>query len=1325
MTEITTAHQPTIHYLETHRELLLAALQDAFIQHFIDNRGTLTSPRRAPDVGSQIYHLALAYAQQASEPEVTAYARRMAEEGMAMETGKALMQALLPTPEMEIRDNLIPLYQLQLLFLERLGIGKEVVQQRIQERAQLALERALHTQLEQQIASHELQKKQNETLNQVLQLSTRLSRANTEEELLPAAVSGLSRALPVFDMVLFSWDAHTQTWAFRQANRELSAVERSQAFDQIAQAQQAPDGELFRYFRTDEGEDCVQMAVLLQTGGRTFGGMFVRTPLAGMNGEVYLIILRTFAQNLAAVWRNLHLLVETEQRARELEILYGRYLDSLWENEEISLTAKLHHHQLSIRRTDQIITPPGDFSLQIADTTFGKLQLPDNRTLSREEEEFVNVLLHEMSSALNNAQLVQTARTYSNQLSLAVDVSRAASTILERNRLIAEVVRLIRDRFNFFYVGLYLVDWAQNTAVLQAGSGEIATIEARQQIPLTKNNLIVTAIQRGLPGTSHRTQASDEPYPTLPKVQAQAALPLKARGQIMGAILIHSSSATTFTTSGIEVLQNLADQVGVAIDNATLFEQVQANLAKSTRLYQFSRRISEAMTRREVFQILVDFASQSDLVDLAQVFAIDTTSPGHIISPAFWSNLGIEHNPATRFSRDKFTFSEEMIQGNLIETRNGQADKRFDDYTRALFKNNGVRAALLVPIHTEDTWFGTLALDRISEQPLTPQEAQPFITLSDQAAIALSNLQLLKQTETLYQIGRMLNEAITRDDALEIATREVAKYTGANHCRFVLYDIQLDEGVVAAESSKRYVGQTLPLTDDFVYHYFQNNTVPLLLEAADNNVPPMVYAQHVARFGANVSLLIPAANNQQLIGFLAIDSQQGKRPFTSNNIIFAQTVVDHLTTQIENLKLLDEALQRAQELITLNQIQSNISHVLETKQLAHVVYEQIGRLLDNTIFTFSLYNPDQHQISPLLYIAHNREITLPPYHLHTTDPLYPLTQITTEVSTITHNTLPFDAAAHQVSLPQSSLWVPLIQEGKINGLISIHSYEPHAYDQNDFQLLRSIGTQANLALDNARLFERIQSHNEELMQLDNLKTQFLTNMSHELRTPLNSIIGFSRIILKGIDGPITTQQEEDLTSIYQNGQHLLGLINEILDMAKIEAGKMALAFEEVALEKILDSVYNTARGLLESKPVTLTWHVEPDLPVIEADGIRIRQILLNLLSNAIKYTLQGTIQFTARCIENHIHFMVQDSGIGIDPKDYNKIFVAFEQAESTALHAVGGTGLGLPITKWLVTMHQGTIYFESNLHVGTTFHVLLPISQNPSETAVPPPPLPI
>ena len=303
---------------------------------------------------------------------------------------------------------------------------------------------------------------------------------------------------------------------------------------------------------------------------------------------------------------------------------------------------------------------------------------------------------------------------------------------------------------------------------------------------------------------------------------------------------------------------------------------------------------------------------------------------------------------------------------------------------------------------------------------------------------------------------------------------------------------------------------------------------------------------------------------------------------------------------------------------------------------------------------------------------------------------------------------------------QSQAVIPLrVGERKI-GAIDIQSRELNAFSQDDVSVLQSMADQVAIAIDNAASYERSQALIKELQELDQLKSQFLANMSHELRTPLNSIIGFSRVILKGIDGPVTEMQNQDLTAIYNSGQHLLGLINDILDLARIEAGKMELNFEEVKLSEMVNSVLSTAKGLVKEKPIHLVSKVPPDMPTVRGDTMRVRQVLINLLSNASKFTDEGSITVetlvqTGPNGKPEALINVIDTGPGITPEGQAKLFKAFSQVDGSATRKSGGSGLGLSICANLVQLHGGRISVSSEEGKGSTFWFTLPLFHQPKE----------
>lgn len=297
---------------------------------------------------------------------------------------------------------------------------------------------------------------------------------------------------------------------------------------------------------------------------------------------------------------------------------------------------------------------------------------------------------------------------------------------------------------------------------------------------------------------------------------------------------------------------------------------------------------------------------------------------------------------------------------------------------------------------------------------------------------------------------------------------------------------------------------------------------------------------------------------------------------------------------------------------------------------------------------------------------------------------------------------------------RSEAAIPLRIGKRMIGAIDIQATRTNAFTQTDIDVLQTLADQIAIAIDNARSYELAQQAINEMRELDRLKSQFLANMSHELRTPLNSIIGFSRVILKGIDGPISELQEQDLNAIYNSGQHLLRLINDILDLSKIDAGKMELAFDDVNLVDLLQSVVPTASGLLKDKPIQLLQNYAPDLPIVRADSMRLRQILLNLLSNAAKFTEQGSITIEANIQagpgnQPEVIVKVIDTGAGIALEDQKKLFQPFSQVDASPTRKTGGTGLGLSISKRLVELHGGRIDVQSEVGKGSTFFFTLPL----------------
>jgi signal transduction histidine kinase len=298
--------------------------------------------------------------------------------------------------------------------------------------------------------------------------------------------------------------------------------------------------------------------------------------------------------------------------------------------------------------------------------------------------------------------------------------------------------------------------------------------------------------------------------------------------------------------------------------------------------------------------------------------------------------------------------------------------------------------------------------------------------------------------------------------------------------------------------------------------------------------------------------------------------------------------------------------------------------------------------------------------------------------------------------------------------------VPMTAGDKLLGVFDVQSNNPAGFSDRDANIYVTLAAQVAVALQNARLYAEQAALVTQLRELDRLKSSFLANMSHELRTPLNSILGFADVIIEELDGPLTENMSNDLRLIQKNGQHLLHLINDVLDMAKIEAGRMNLNPERFTAFEVIEEVTSITSTLASEKNLALFIEPDSDQNVkIFADRTRLRQVMINLVNNAIKFTENGKISLKLVALEGaRVLYTIKDTGIGIPPDKLDAVFQEFTQVDSSTTRKAGGTGLGLPISRRLVEMHGGRLWAESTgvSGEGSTFFVELPVEARITET---------
>jgi signal transduction histidine kinase/CheY-like chemotaxis protein len=623
---------------------------------------------------------------------------------------------------------------------------------------------------------------------------------------------------------------------------------------------------------------------------------------------------------------------------------------------------------------------------------------------------------------------------------------------------------------------------------------------------------------------------------------------------------------------------------------------------------------------------------------------------------------------------------------------------------------------------------------------------------AEQAAIAIENTRLLSElrqrtvdlTESLEQqtatskvLDVISRSAFDLEAVFETLAESTARLCGADRGFVFRFDGQVlraAAGFNASPGQKDFVARN-PIRPGR-----HSASARAALECRAIHVPDVLADPEYSYGAKNIEqlrtvLAVPILKGDTLLGVILIYRLEEARPFTDKQIALVETFADQAAIAIENVRLLNELRHRTDqlgssvgELRALGEVIQAVNSTLDLETVLSTIVAKAVQLSGTDAGTIYVLDDARREFHLRANCGMDQDLidALTIRHIGLDDPNVARDIAQRDPTQVADLRKEPPTALNEITLRagyRARLTAPLFRGEDIVGLLVVRRKMPGAFAQNTVELIKTFAAQSVLAIQNARLFSEIEEKSRQLESASQHKSQFLANMSHELRTPLNAIIGVTEMLQEDARDLKREDEIEPLNRVLNGGRHLLGLINDILDLSKIEAGKMEVHIEEFGIVPLIDDAVKTIETLAAKNSNRLVVDCEPEIGVMLADQTRVRQALLNLLSNANKFTEGGTVTIRAQRQQqagrDWITMAVSDTGIGMTPQQMGKLFQQFSQADSSTTRKYGGTGLGLAISRRFCQMMDGDITVESELGRGSTFTIRLPAIFGDAPSTIP------